>query len=264
MSHATLIMPHLPYLRRYARALCGEQGLGDTLVAATLEAIVAVPEEFPGSLAPRVALYRTFQAIWVSSVADQDPAAHGHDQPAVAHHLGQITPLSRQALLLVSMEGFSAEEAAVIMDSDPETVTSYMTQGLASLKEQTRSSVLIIEDEPLIAMELQQIVEGLGHSVCALATTRQEAVAAFAAKAPSLVLADIQLADNSSGIEAVQEILGIVPVPVIFITAYPERLLTGERPEPTFLVTKPFRQDTVQAAIGQALFFHADPSAEAA
>ena len=45
-------------------------------------------------------------------------------------------------------------------------------------------------------------------------------------------------------------------VPVIFITAFPERLLTGERPEPTFLITKPFQPETVKAAIGQALFFH--------
>jgi hypothetical protein len=44
-------------------------------------------------------------------------------------------------------------------------------------------------------------------------------------------------------------------VPVIFITAYPERLLTGERPEPTFLVTKPFRPEVVKAIISQALFF---------
>ena len=44
-------------------------------------------------------------------------------------------------------------------------------------------------------------------------------------------------------------------VPVIFITAFPERLLTGERPEPTFLITKPFQRSTVKAAIAQALFF---------
>ena len=42
---------------------------------------------------------------------------------------------------------------------------------------------------------------------------------------------------------------------MIFITAFPERLLTGERPEPTFLITKPFQRSTVKAAIAQALFF---------
>ena len=72
---------------------------------------------------------------------------------------------------------------------------------------------------------------------------------------PGLVLADIQLADDSSGIDAVKDILAEFSVPVIFITAFPERLLTGERPEPTFLITKPFQRSTVKAAISQALFF---------
>ena len=79
---------------------------------------------------------------------------------------------------------------------------------------------------------------------------------AVARHRPGLVLADIQLADGSSGIDAVKDILGRFDVPVIFITAFPERLLTGERPEPTFLITKPFQPETVKAAIGQALFFH--------
>jgi hypothetical protein len=69
------------------------------------------------------------------------------------------------------------------------------------------------------------------------------------------VLADIQLADGSSGIEAVNDILGISGVPIVFITAYPERLLTGERPEPTFLITKPFAPENVKAITSQALFF---------
>ena len=66
---------------------------------------------------------------------------------------------------------------------------------------------------------------------------------------------DIQLADDSSGIDAVKDILHEFKVPVIFITAFPERLLTGERPEPTFLITKPFQRSTVKAQIAQALFF---------
>ena len=72
---------------------------------------------------------------------------------------------------------------------------------------------------------------------------------------PGLVLADIQLADGSSGLDAVNEILTEIEVPVIFITAFPERLLTGEKPEPAFLITKPFRPEAVKAAISQALFF---------
>jgi len=73
---------------------------------------------------------------------------------------------------------------------------------------------------------------------------------------PGLVLADIRLADGSSGMDAAADILKSFEIPIIFITAFPEHLLTGERPEPAFLITKPFREETVKALIGQALFFH--------
>jgi CheY-like chemotaxis protein len=114
---------------------------------------------------------------------------------------------------------------------------------------------MIIEDEPLIAMDLESLVESLGHGVTGIARTHREAVALAGKKQPGLILADIRLADMSSGVDAVKEILLSFEVPVIFITAYPEQLLTGERPEPAFLITKPFRPANVTAVISQALFF---------
>ena len=92
-----------------------------------------------------------------------------------------------------------------------------------------------------------------GVQTCALPI--YEALAVVATRKPGLVLADIQLADGSSGIDAVNDILSEFSVPVIFITAYPEKLLTGDRPEPTYLVTKPFLESAVKAAISQAMFF---------
>ncbi len=104
-------------------------------------------------------------------------------------------------------------------------------------------------------MQLEDLVLSLGHEVCGTAATRDQARESVAEKMPGLVLADIQLADGSSGLDAVDDIMAIGDVPVIFITAYPERLLTGARKEPTYLVTKPFKESTVRAAISQALFF---------
>jgi CheY-like chemotaxis protein len=120
--------------------------------------------------------------------------------------------------------------------------------------------VLIIEDEPIIAMDLESLVESQGHRVIGVAQTHSEALALIENEKPGLVLADIQLADGSSGLEAVNEILQSITVPVIFVTAYPEQLLTGERPEPAFLVTKPFRMDALKAVIAQALFFAEKPA----
>ena len=123
------------------------------------------------------------------------------------------------------------------------------------IADQVATSVLIIEDEPIIALDIEAMVQELGHTVTGIARTHKEAIALVKAKKPGLVLADIQLADGSSGLEAVNEILLGISVPVIFITAYPERFLTGEKPEPAFLITKPFQQEAVKAAISQALFF---------
>ncbi len=257
MSLGQELAPHLPFLRRYARALTGSQGHGDAFVRATLEAIVASPGDFPRDVDPRLGLYRTFHAIWSSANIEEDPEnTDGEDPESIAKaRLARITPLSRQALLLTAMEGFTSEDAGYLIGAGPDEVEALVTEALAEIERQTRAEVLIIEDEPIIAMDIETIVRDLGHTVTGVAVTRDEAVAQAMAKRPGLVLADIQLADDSSGIDAVKDILSEFQVPVIFITAFPERLLTGERPEPTFLITKPFQRSTVKAAIAQALFF---------
>lgn len=256
MSLGQQLAPHLPFLRRYARALTGSQSHGDNYVRATLEAIVAAPDEFPREVDARLGLYRTFHAIWASTDAIVDSEFDTGSGEAISQaRLSRVTPLSRQALLLTAMEGFTTEDAAYLIDQTREEVEELVDEALSEIENQTRADVLIIEDEPLIAMDLETIVRDQGHEVCGVAVTRDEAVAAARAHRPGLVLADIQLADDSSGIDAVKDILAEFSVPVIFITAFPERLLTGERPEPTFLITKPFQRATVKAAIAQALFF---------
>jgi CheY-like chemotaxis protein len=258
MSLGQELAPHLPLLRRYARALTGSQSHGDAFVRATLEAIVAAPGDFPRDIDPRLGLYRTFHAIWSSANIEEDPGASGDgdDMEAIAQkRLARITPLSRQALLLTAMEGFTLEDAGYLIGVAPEEVEKLVEEAHAEIERQTRAEVLIIEDEPIIAMDIETIVRDLGHTVTGVAVTRDEAVAQAMARRPGLVLADIQLADDSSGIDAVKDILAQFEVPVIFITAFPERLLTGERPEPTFLISKPFQRATVRASIAQALFF---------
>ena len=252
MSLAEILRPHLPYLRRYARALSGSQKSGDAFVKATLEAIIADPTSMSEDNNARVQLYRVFSRIWESANVrlTEDP-----DNNTAQDHLNAIPPISRQVLLLTALEGFSIAEVAKIADVGEGSINDLLEDAIADIDNEIRSDVLIIEDEVLISMELQQIVSGLGHRVCGTATTHQGALEAVEKAKPSLVLADIQLADGSSGIDAVKDILEQVSVPVIFITAFPERLLTGERPEPTFLITKPFQPNAIRAAISQALFF---------
>lgn len=256
MSIATAVAPHLPYLRRFARALTGSQASGDAYVVAVLEAFIEDPNAFARDMPARIALYRAFLRVWDSIPLNID----GHDTPAeetdsADGNLDAITPRPRQAFLLMALEGFSLSEAAQVLDLPVQEVKALIDQAGAEIAEQIAADILIIEDEPLIAMDLEALVTDVGHRVLGVARTHAEAVAAVASRKPSLVLADIQLADGSSGLEAVNEILTTITVPVIFITAYPERLLTGQKPEPTFLITKPFQPETVKAVISQALFF---------
>lgn len=257
MSIADQIGANLPYLRRYGRALTGSQSSGDAYVRATLEAALADDELRRAMGSSRAELYRAFNTIWMSSRTDDadDIIDEAGPELVAQQRLAHITPIHRQALLLTTIEDFSAEEAGLVLGLKPAEVEALVTQAIAEIDSETATDVLIIEDEPLISMQLESLVSGLGHRVSATATTRAQAVALFKEHPVGLVLADIQLADGSSGIDAVDEILRLGELPVIFITAYPERLLTGERPEPTYLVTKPFQEATVRAAISQALFF---------
>jgi len=255
MSLSQTIAPHLAYLRRFARALAGTQAAGDAYVAATLEVLAVDPAQFDVDLDPRVALYRTFLGLWNSVGINLKPEMPNAAETAVDRKLEQITPLPRQAFLLCSVEGFSPDEAAIILNTSTSNVEALIDDAGREIAAQVATDVLIIEDEPMIAMDLESIVEGLGHRVKAVARTHAEAVKAVENDKPGLVLADIQLADGSSGLDAVNEMLASFQVPVIFITAYPDRLLTGERPEPAFLITKPYQPDTVKAIVSQALFF---------
>lgn len=261
MSLGARIAAELPYLRRYARALTGDQAVGDAYVRSTLEAALSDESLRDEIGTGRVALYRAFNRLWASTQAsapaDSGGVGSGGDslEAAAQERLGRITPLNRQALLLTTLENFSVADAARIMDRDPAEVEALVRDAIDEIDRESATSVLIIEDEPLISMQLEDLVRSLGHDVCGMAATRSQAREIVAGCTPGLVLADIQLADGSSGLDAVDDILAIASVPVIFITAYPERLLTGDRPEPTYLITKPFQEATVRTAISQALFF---------
>jgi len=232
-----------------------------------LEALAAGDRSLDASMTPRVALYHAFHAIWCSSGAQlegpADTAADPRNEPATLRIL-RIAPRSRQAFLLTALEGFTPAEAGQVLGANFEEVDRLIAEAQRDIDADLATEVLIIEDEPVIAADIEALVRELGHKVLDIAATRSEAVEAVRRHAPGLVLADIQLADGSSGIDAVKDILGELDLPVIFITAFPERLLTGERPEPTFLITKPFQPETVKAAIGQALFFHPGRSRKAA
>lgn len=251
------IAEQLPYLRRYARALTGAQNAGDTVAAATLVAVLQDPQLIDRSVSIRLALYTCFHRIWTRSGSVRaSPLAETGLRLMAQRHMDTLTPNSREALLLNTIEGFSSEEVAQIIGITAAEVQVLLDTAYEEMVQSAAGKVLIIEDEPLIAMDIRGIIEELGHQVIGTARTHAQAVFLGKEQRPDLILADIQLADQSSGIAAVQELLGAVgQLPVIFITAYPEKLLTGEGPEPAFLISKPYLKDHVQSAVSQAMFF---------
>jgi CheY-like chemotaxis protein/DNA-directed RNA polymerase specialized sigma24 family protein len=253
MALSAIIAAHLPYLRRYARALSGSQESGDAYVVAVLEMLVEDPSLFDRSLDAKTALFQVFSRLW--NAMPLNVYADRTFNSAAEKRLDRITPLPRQAFLLTAVEGFSGEQGASILDISPKNFSRLIEAAGQEISAQVSTSALIIEDEPIIATDLEYLVKSLGHSVVGNARTRDEAVDKALHERPGFILADIRLADGSSGLDAVRDIRQMFDVPVIFITAYPETLLTGERPEPTYLIVKPFEEDMVRAIISQALFF---------
>ena len=255
MSTSQAVAQHLPYLRRYARALAGSQQAGDAYVAETLEAVVQDPKVLDTGASTRIALYQLFTKVWNSVSLNAKPGAPAELKQPVERHLAQIAPRPRQAFLLVALEGLSEDDAAKVLDVDVPKLRELVEDSGRELAAEIATDVLIIEDETFIALDLESLVESLGHNVLGVARTHKEAIDLAKVKRPGIILADIQLADGSSGLDAVNELLTSFQVPVVFITAYPERFLTGERPEPAFLIAKPFQPATVSAVLSQALFF---------
>ncbi len=245
----------LPYLRRYARALSGSQATGDRYAAATLEALLLDRSVFDEGFSHKVALFKAFHAIWSTSGALTESGESGITARA-QRHLAKLAPNTREVLLLRTIEEFTEEEIAAIMGVDTDEVGHLYRIALRDMEDSIAGRILIIEDEAIIALDLQAIVADMGHRITGVAPTHKAAIQLFNRERPDMILSDIQLADGSSGIDAVNEILrSAAEVPVIFITAFPERLLTGERPEPAFVITKPYTEEQVRSAVSQAMFF---------
>src|SRR5204862_182129 len=153
-----------PFLRRYARALSGSQASGDSYVAATLEALIEDPKLIDETAAPRVGLYRLFTRIW-NSMPLNGSAEPVEDRPTIEKRLAHMTSWPRQAFLLVALEGFSELEAARILDIDARTLANLVEESGRELAAEIATDVLIIEDEPFIAIDLEGLVQGLGHRV---------------------------------------------------------------------------------------------------
>ena len=224
----------LPAARRYARALSGSRAAGDALVAASLTALLDGPSDLADA---RLALYRAVSTRFTPS---------GSGNPALSLR-------QRQLLLLTALEDLPLPEAARVLGDDDAKAHAVLDDARTRLRDAATADVLIIEDEPIIALDIEELVAGCGHRVVGVAGSEAEAVALAERTRPGLILADINLGTGGDGSHAVARIQQQLDVPVIFVTAYPERLLTGAASEPAFVITKPFEPLSLAIATYQAV-----------
>jgi CheY-like chemotaxis protein len=251
------LLAALPYLRRYARALTGSQAEGDQWVRQCVQALVQQSTLVGEGTESKADVFALFHAL---GHTHDDPPRDGGRAPQAATtadrlvtHLRDIGTTPRRMLLLTALEGFSLAESARILGIDAVTAARALEEARTELKRVASVRVLVIEDEAVIALDVAKVVRNAGHQVVGIAATEKAAVELAEKHAPDLVLADIQLQGGDSGMAAVRAILASTTVPIIFVTGYPERLLTGQGIEPAFVIAKPFDADLLKTAMAQAL-----------
>lgn len=246
----------LPFLRRYARALTGSQSHGDEWVRLCVEVLLQQPALVRDRARSRVEIFRLFHKLQLPFRAlDKGQGAGGPASLPDRQHPGRqgISDVQRKVLLLTMLEDFSIEQTAEILDLAPHEAEAALDAAREALRQGMPARVLVIEDESVIALNVAQIVRSAGHQVIGIAASEKSAIDLAEKHTPDLVIADVQLRGEDDGRAAVREILKSLSVPVIFVTGFPERLLTGQGIEPTFVVTKPFAPDHLKTAISQAL-----------
>lgn len=257
------IIQHVPYLRRHARLLTGSQAIGDEFVRLCLELVVAEPVWLEGEDL-RLQLFRAFHAAWSKvheTIGDESAMGEVELVERVRQGLAGLPGPERRTIALIVVEEFTYEQTAYILGMSLDEVRAAVARARADLLTKVSVSVLIIEDEQIVASDIARIVEDMGHRVAGMASHQDQSVSLAEQLKPGLVLADIRLEGDGDGIAAAQRILESYSVPIVFVTGYPERLLTGGGLEPAFVVAKPFDSEALKITIAHALATYASPDA---
>lgn len=121
-----------------------------------------------------------------------------------------------------------------------------------------KTSILVVEDEAIVAKDIQNSLKKLGYNVPSVEKTGEEAIEAAGTYRPDLVLMDIMLKGLISGIEAADQIKRRYEIPVIFLTAYADEstLSKAKVTEPYGYIIKPFKEIDLHTSIEMALYKH--------
>ena len=124
--------------------------------------------------------------------------------------------------------------------------------------EPTPTQILVVEDEPIVALDLQQRLEKMGYRVPSVVATGEAAIEAATRQQPNLVLMDISLEGAMDGVEAAEHITATSRIPVVFLTAFSndQTLERAKVTEPYGYLLKPFEERELQTTIEVALYKH--------
>jgi CheY-like chemotaxis protein/DNA-directed RNA polymerase specialized sigma24 family protein len=231
-------------LRRYAFSLLGNRALSDRAVETALRSFKGRTSSANGHALLRIALY--------SKVTEAVRLCLAENNVSVAVASGLHSRLLRlpwelrQVAALHGVMGLAYADVAAILDLREAAVRHLYSLSLQRLGKRL-PAVLIIEDEVLIARELQDIVTGLGLEVAGMARNRAEALHIAGRSKPQIILADYKLKDDT-GVDVVKAIRQTIDASVIYVTAHPEAVAAqGEMRD--LIISKPFSVRAVQCAV---------------
>lgn len=234
----------LALLRRYFRAVVGDQQAGDKLVS---------------SLAPRllltekstVALLTAATRLWRQLV--KDDAAPAFSSRTIAEALSPALSLERQAGVMVDVFGLTLQQAAGALNRSAGEVTRLLAEGRRVTGRPIGGRVLVVDDDPLIARHLAGIVAARGAAEVQVAASYDEAVGLASVRRFDLALCDYDLGRGRNGLDVVRVLSAEHDTTCVFVTAYPDEVLSGSDHEPAFVIIKPFRDEVVAAALSYAV-----------
>lgn len=236
-------------LRQFARAVTADRLVGDELVGAVLAGAAITT----GAQAPRGEKFREFFRRWRNFLEDKS-APRPFSKAALVKSIGGAPSEARLVLLLRDICGLSAPEVETAIGPLSRPQREILADERRAIGARNRpATAVVIEDEPLIAVDIQDILAEMGVNVVALARTASAGAAATLKHRPDIVIADFNLDGGATGVDAVVAFQDEHPCPVVFITGYPDQVLKGEEVEPDFVIVKPYLPESVRAAVAHSL-----------
>lgn len=241
--------------RRFAAAMAGNQTVADRYLRDILVTLSEEKNPTNGDAETRTVLFQSFLHRWMRD-GGQTSEPDNHLVERAQGALASLDVQSRAALLLHVLAGFDFATVAEVQGTSKQKAQEAIFTARRKVAAAAQSKVLIVEDEIFLAMDISDIVNEMGHRIIGPADTATSAVELAEREQPDLILADIALAGRSTGFDAVKTIRDTVgSVPVIFITAFPDRVPPDALKEPACVIGKPYTEEQLRSVVSEAIFF---------